>query len=423
MNLDAVLSALHEEPLRGAFAPFWDAAQAVFPDHRPAFLQPDTLRDAWQYGSFNEAFPAAVTALADRIAGDPALLRLAWYVHWRVFAGPRESLQWEWPELRASLGDDAGLFYLTAALAFIPAVRAYHATLPLPEQVTRDTCRQVACYAANYRRGNPGRLGLYRGQIGWLATYLAPNLFFRIGRFEFWRMPYAGDYRVYRRQGSGETVVLAADNVRFTAAGDRCFAPAQPEPPGSWLSSFAETAETVTGNPVSPFGKALPRRVCLLHHEWRCVLKKGDIVLDLHIPSGGDMTPEACQSSFQEALALFGQRFPDPAPRAIVCTSWMFSEQLEDCLPPEANLVRLLRELYLVPVPATPNEGLWFVFLQSPFDAATAPRDTRLQRAILDYLGTGRSWHNGGMILLPEEVATFGAHPYRTAWPQLLTGL
>jgi len=42
-----------------------------------------------------------------------------------------------------------------------------------------------------------------------------------------------------------------------------------------------------------------------------------------------------------------------------------------------------------VPAPCRPNDGLWFVFLQTRFDPATAPRETSLQRAVLDYLGKG----------------------------------
>ena len=295
----------------------------------------------------------------------------------------------------------------------MPAVRAYHATLAVPDRITRDTCRQVASYADNYRRGNQGRLGIYTGQIGWLGNYLAPQLYFRIGRFEFWRRPYDGDYRVYRHQATGETLALAAADTLFTAAGDRCFDPAQPPPPASWRATFTETAGTVSGTPLSPFGRALPQTVCLPKPDWACVLRPGDPILDLHIPAGGNMPPETCAASFRDAVAFFLAKFPDQTPKAIVCTSWMFSNQLEECLPADANLVRLLRELYLVPVPCRPNDGLWFVFLQGELNPATAPRETRLQRAILDYLAQGRHWHQGGMFLLPDDLARFGTQPYR----------
>jgi len=138
---------------------------------RPPFLQHEQIHAAWEYGSFDEPLLAEVLRMADRIAGDPALLPLAWYACWRIFEGPRET-QWTWPELRAYLGDDAGLFYLVVSLAFIPSVRAYHATLRIPEPITRDTCRQIACFLGNYRRGHNGRCGIYTTNVpGWPPTW------------------------------------------------------------------------------------------------------------------------------------------------------------------------------------------------------------------------------------------------------------
>jgi len=55
---------------------------------------------------------------------------------------------------------------------------------------------------------------------------------------------------------------------------------------------------------------------------------------------------------------------------ALVCCSWMFNTQLERILPPSANLVRYLRDLYLFPLPPSDTGGLWFLFLQTPFMSA-----------------------------------------------------
>lgn len=417
MNLDTVLATLQETPLREHFAQRWDAALASLPTERPAFLQPDVIRRAWADGGFDFPMPPEVLAMADRIAADPALLPLAWYCHWRLFTGPRDGIQWAWPELRTHLGESANLFYLVVALGFIPAIHAYHATLNVPAQVTRDTCRQVACFVLNHRRGHGGRVGVYRNQFGWLANYMPPTLLLRVGRFEFWRRAYEGDYRVFRRLADGATVALAPNGARFTAAGDRCFDPAQPEPPGSWLSSSAETADAFIGNPVAPDGCALRTTVHLPRNAWTCALQPGDTVLDMHIPSGGSMTPDACAQSFHEAEALFRTHFPGARARAIACSSWMLSNQLEACLPPHANLVRLIQELYLVPAPSLPNAGLWFVFLQDQIDPATVPRETSLQRAIAGYIEKGAPWHVGGMFLLCDDIPRIGTQPYRRNWP------
>jgi hypothetical protein len=94
----------------------------------------------------------------------------------------------------------------------------------------------------------------------------------------------------------------------------------------------------------------------------------------------------------------------------------MFNTQLEEILPPEANLVRFMREVYLFPVPSSGNDGLWFLFLQEHFDPKTAPRQTSLQRAVLEYLAKGHRWRGGGMFYLLEDLQHFGTQHYRKNW-------
>jgi hypothetical protein len=78
-----------------------------------------------------------------------------------------------------------------------------------------------------------------------------------------------------------------------------------------------------------------------------------------------------------------------------------------------------MRELYLFPVPSTADAGLWFIFFQNTFDPATAPRDTSLQRAVLDYLAAGNRWRVGGMFFLLDDLGEFGRQHYRATFPRL----
>jgi len=91
----------------------------------------------------------------------------------------------------------------------------------------------------------------------------------------------------------------------------------------------------------------------------------------------------------------------------------MFSPILEGLLPADSNLVRFMRELYLCPSNSRSRSGPWFVFLQEPFDPATAPRDTSLRRAILDHLRAGKLWRDGEMIFLLDDLDHFGSQWYR----------
>ncbi|MBR5024946.1 MAG: hypothetical protein IKX48_07755 [Victivallales bacterium] len=51
---------------------------------------------------------------------------------------------------------------------------------------------------------------------------------------------------------------------------------------------------------------------------------------------------------------------------------------------------------------------MWFVFLRGwPLDFATAPRETTLQRKVLDYLAEGHRWRGGQMFILMDDIDNF----------------
>ena len=145
------------------------------------------------------------------------------------------------------------------------------------------------------------------------------------------------------------------------------------------------------------------------------------MTLQLHIPFGGSMTLDACRESIQRAKRFFEEHFPDEPAVAITCGSWIFSPQLEDCLPETSNLIAFQRELFLVPSAAHGADGLWFVFLRRGLpDFNTWPRDTSVQRAILEYLEEGHVWGSGRMLFLLDDASRFGQQVYRSSWPPSL---
>src|SRR5207253_4185001 len=118
--------------------------------------------------------------------------------------------------------------------------------------------------------------------------------------------------------------------------------------------------------------------ITLSLREWERVLTHGDTVLEMHIPDGEPMPPEACLDSMRQALEFFPQVYPNRPFHAFACYSWIFNTQLEQMLPPNANLVQFQRELYLFPLPFRGKEGVYYVFHkdEEEFDLATVPRDS-----------------------------------------------
>ena len=319
-----------------------------------------------------------------------------------------------WPPLEGVLGELAGAFYLLVALAMVPRVRAKHRELGVAEEVTRETCQEIWCFSDNYRRGHDGRVGIPLNQLFWLRLYPAGRLF-RVGRFEYKLQPYNGGVEVYRDRETGETIALAPDGMRFNREG-YVDGNAGVFDPDAWTATLAVDEEHATGTPFAPMGMAVCRQVRLPLARWERVLGKGEMTLDMHIPAGGGMSPALCGDSMRRATAFFRETFPDKPFRSITCFSWLFNTQLEQILPPDANLVQYQRELYLFPTPSGGRDGLWFIFLKDDFDPATLPRDTRLRRAVADFLAAGNQWRGGGMFFLTDDLDRFGTQHYRTHW-------
>jgi hypothetical protein len=415
---EAILSALGESATLDAVKLHWDASMAARTADSLAFLHPDAIRAALTDCGFEPTHAPALVSVANRIASDPALSCLAGHCAWRVYEGPADGF-WVsgFPTLATALGDEAGLFYLLLGLAFAPRVREHHRRLAIPEQVTQDTLRQPHCFALNYSRAYGGRLGVFKSQLGWLRLYTREK-YFRIGRLEFWYKSYGGGVLAYRHRSTGEVIALAPDQAKFDAQG---FIPREqdlPIRPVAWVAALSESTETVTGTPITPRGVGLPQPVTLPLQTWECVLAPGTPVLDVHIPAGGGLTPEACTEAMRRAASFFATQFPDEPPAAsFVCNSWIYNPGLEDFLPADSNLVRHLRDVYLYPLPSGGTEGLWFIFLRDPIDPATAPRETSLQRAVLDYLAKGNTWRSSGMFFLTADLAHLGHEHYRATWP------
>ncbi len=411
-----VLSILCETDIHDNLRPFWNHAMADYPaDGLLPLLDPVRIARAREFGGFPSEADAPLRAIAERVQTDPALRRMAWYIDWRTFKCPDREVP-VFPSMERALGEQAGVFWLLMSLGWIPRLREYHRTIGVPGNITRDTAREAHCFSMNYAMANDGRLGLFYKQYNWFRQYLADNLYFRIGRFEYWLKPFAADFMVFRHRATGRGTALAADGMKVTSAGFIDGLKDASDPGEEWTTRLCVDGRVAEGNPISPGGTVLRESISLQLDEWECVLKKGVMVLDMHIPAGGNMDHAKCGESMREAIEFFDARWPDKRPAAIVCAfSWMFSPLLDKILPPESNLVKYLRELYLFPVGGGGTGALWFVFFQDPLDPATAPRRTSLQRALLDYFAPGRAWHNGGMFFFPEDLKHYGTQHYRNA--------
>ena len=185
----------------------------------------------------------------------------------------------------------------------------------------------------------------------------------------------------------------------------------------AWKPAYEESAAGWRGHLVTPYGCVRPQAVFLPRAEWDLILQEGDTVLDLHIPRKDPLTAETCGDSYRQALEFFPRVFPERPWKALYCHTWFFTPQLQSFLPPESSIVKFQREFYLYPFPGSVG-FLWsFVFGEKYPDPATAPRDTSLRRAVLDWIGQGKEIFDLPGVMFHDPEA-WGSQPYMKQWDQ-----
>jgi hypothetical protein len=129
----------------------------------------------------------------------------------------------------------------------------------------------------------------------------------------------------------------------------------------------------------------------LIHHA-------GGWAVSTHIPESGPLTPESVDDSFRQARAFFAEHFPEYPTQLFYCGSWLLDPQLVDVLRPESNMVNF-QQRWVLETELGPGDedAIFFVFRRrGDIDRTALPRDTTLQRAILDKLDAGGHWRAYG---------------------------
>ncbi|MBM4267782.1 MAG: acyltransferase [Deltaproteobacteria bacterium] len=140
----------------------------------------ETARACEHLGVDAEAAAVAVEA-AREMERSPSLQRLHRHALWLLFGSRRFPFEIVWPMLPDALGASSRMFYLLVLVSALPHVRAEHARLGIPEDISRDTLadvgRNVQRYRALHRR--PGF-----DEMNWLSWHFLGRLF-QLGRLQF----------------------------------------------------------------------------------------------------------------------------------------------------------------------------------------------------------------------------------------------
>ncbi len=119
----------------------------------------------------------------------------------------------------------------------------------------------------------------------------------------------------------------------------------------------------------------------------------GDWVLDVHIPPTGSLRPELVDDAFSEAATFFPAHFPGQPVSRGVCYSWLLDPYLSEHLP-GSNMAQFQQSFQRYgPDEPRQKDALYFVFRTRDQDHLDhLPRDTALQRLVLDRIAAGGVW-------------------------------
>lgn len=377
-------------------------------------LDPDSIRQGAAEASLGDAALNALLTLAQRIRQRPELERPVLDAHRAVYDedGPFE------PALAAAdaaLAGDQDLLHALFVLDSLRLVRERQAARGVDPAITRAI---NARHGVAWLRRAVDASGVPR-LAAWLPFWfrlVGSGELYRLGRLELaparWHYP----YRAYVNDRSGDTVVLAESGLGFDAEGRRA-------EPGAVTSRLFEAEDAVLGTPISPRGRALPRSVRLPSHEWSLALTQGDWILDLHVPAEGTLDLPSIARSLADAERFFARLYPARPFVAYVCDSWLFADDLETFVGEPSRIVDWQRQGYLLPGSGGHDSFLSFVFGSPRVEPSTAPRDTRLRRAVIEHLERGGRLHDGVFLLLARDVARFGHTPYRERTERALGAL
>lgn len=209
----------------------------------------------------------------------------------------------------------------------LTAVQQKYQSFGIPHAVVLETIQDIALRRDLYRE-KTGKIGLSRDDVIWFR-HLENACIFRLGSLQFQRF-----HMLYLdKEGCGE------DYMTFT-------------------------------------------------EEQKLRLPPGAPVINVHIPKGADLSPDAVADAFRRAGAFFPQYFPEHSARAYLCYSWLLYPGLQALLPSSSNILRFASRFQIIGTAPDASEAIRRIYGKRYSKSSDYPQETTLQRAALNHFSS-----------------------------------
>ena len=125
-------------------------------------------------------------------------------------------------------------------------------------------------------------------------------------------------------------------------------------------------------------------------------------VLNVHIPAGGKLTPEAVEDSLGQALSFFRMYYRQEY-ELLRCRSWLLSPAMEELLGENSN-IRQFKDRFAIYDTQPFRQAEERVFGKILDDPADYPEETSLQKALKQHLISGGKADMGCGVILCKDI-------------------
>ena len=263
----------------------------------------------------------------------------------------------------------------------------------VPFDVISDTLNGFDSEINDYfRLYNRGGVRIY---VAWFALFVKKEML-RVGRFQFQIKKFEHPMRVYENNGEIKILIDGADVHR---KGMLFGSEEQKDEEGKYHAEIEENGDSVTGYPANEFGEAVPEKITLT--GWNEVLRKGDWVIGVHIPSDGPLDPDYSNESYERAKEIFKKCYPEYNFKAFTCFSWLLEKRLKEIMGRETNITKFADKYTGYPIVGSGGAVYSFLFDQPKrIPVEDLPEKTSMHRKVKQYLLDGNVFYEKGGVIL-----------------------
>lgn len=127
------------------------------------------------------------------------------------------------------------------------------------------------------------------------------------------------------------------------------------------------------------------------------IIRKGETVINIHIPSSGPLLVADCEKSFLLAAEFYKDYFKDKDKVVFQCNSWLLYPKHREFLPKHSNILKFMDMFDIYAINEDPkNADAWRIFaVEDTSNLDLLPTKTSIQKAYVDWFRSGGTMGGG----------------------------